>query len=73
MGLRRGAGFEGIARLAALAVEMPQNAIHDPEIRNDRDHSHLGAARAQQRIDLNGLMKMPQQQAAEHFQYGGSV
>jgi hypothetical protein len=34
---------------------MPQYAIHDPGIRDNRDHPHLGAARTQQRIDLKNL------------------
>jgi len=33
---------------------MSQNPIHEPGVGDDRDDLHLGAARAQQRIHLEG-------------------
>ena len=45
----RRAGFKGIAGLAALVPEMPQNAVYNPGLGNDGDGPHLGAARAQER------------------------
>ncbi len=48
----RRAGFKGIAGLAALVPEMPQNAVYNPGLGNDGDGPHLGAARAQERVDF---------------------
>ena len=48
----RRTGFERIARLAALALEMPQDAIDDARFSNNRDHLHFGAAGTQQGVNL---------------------
>jgi hypothetical protein len=37
---------------------MPQYAIHDPGIRNNRDRPHLGATGTQQRIDLKKSLRI---------------
>jgi hypothetical protein len=36
-------------------VEMAQDAVHDARLRNDGNDLHLGAARAQQRVDFEDL------------------
>jgi len=51
----RRAGFKGIAGLAAIAPEMAQDAVHDAGLRNDGNHLHRGAARAQQRVGFKNL------------------
>ncbi len=47
-GAGRRAGFKGIPRPAAVAVQMSQDAVHNAGLGNDGNDLHLGAARAQQ-------------------------
>jgi hypothetical protein len=48
--------LERIARLAALALEMPQDAIDDTRVSNDRDNLHFcAAARTQHGVNLENL------------------
>jgi hypothetical protein len=42
----RCAGFKGIARLAALALEVPQDTIDNARLSNNGDNLHLGPADA---------------------------
>ena len=60
----RRAGFEGISGLAALALEMPQDAINHACISNNGDNLHLSAAGTQHGINFKNLAQQARPCAA---------
>src|SRR5207244_4721407 len=49
-----GAWLERIPGVALLTLPMPENAIDDSRIGDERDYLHLGATAAQERVHLEG-------------------
>lgn len=62
--LGRRTGLKGISGSAALALEMPQNAIHNPWLGYYGDNLHLGATGTEHGVDFENLAEQASPPAA---------
>jgi hypothetical protein len=56
--------LEGISGLAALALQMPQDAIYYPWLSYNRDHLHFGATITEHRVNLESFAEQAGPRAA---------